>query len=413
MPLSRLRNCLKLGILVPMILFLIGAVLGCGSKNEFVEPPPPAVTVSKPHKQKITEYLEFTGRTKGIETVEIRARVEGFLESAHFQEGGFIDKDQLLYVIDPKPYRAALDGAEAELQNQRVRRDRAKIEYDRRVSLFKQKAASEADVVEWETELAGAKVGINAAQAEVEKAQLNLGYTNIYAPISGRIGKNEVDVGNLVGAGEFTLLTTITKYNPIYAYFSINERDLLRIMKRNRKEQYTATELAWWPVELGLANEEDYPHKGQLDWADVGADPDTGSMLLRGVFPNPGPPFVIIPGLFVRIRLPIAERDDALLVTERALGLDQGGRYLLVVNAENVVEQRYVKIGALIEGKRVIEEGLQGNESIVVKGLQRAIPGAKVTPEPGKDAATKPAPPDTAPAEESEEEPTKASTSSG
>jgi RND family efflux transporter MFP subunit len=371
-----------------MVLFLFGILCGCGQKNEYVEPPPPTVTVDKPFKRDVTDYLEFTGTTKAVETVDIRARVEGFLESAHFEEGTFLEKGQLLYVIDPKPYQATLDEAQATLENEKVKLERAEIEYQRRVKLFEQKATSEADVVEWKAERDGAKVAVAAAQAAVEKARLDLGYTVIRAPITGRIGRNQVDVDNLVGAGEYTLLTTMTMYDPIYAYFSLNENDLLRVMQMARDKGITVEESEEVPLELGLADESGYPHKGQLDFADLGLDPGTGTMLLRGLFPNPGPPYRMIPGFFVRVRMPIAERENALLVTERALGIDQGGNYLLVVNDQNVVEQRHVKVGAVIEGKQVILEGLKGDEWVVVKGLQRAIPGAKVTPEQARPAET-------------------------
>jgi RND family efflux transporter MFP subunit len=178
----------------------------------------------------------------------------------------------------------------------------------------------------------------------------------------------------------------------MFAYFSINERDLLRAMEMAREENVTADKPDKIPLELGLANETGYPHKAHLNFVDSTVDPDTGTSQLRGVFPNPGPPFVLVPGLFVRIRMPIAERDSALLVTERALSLDQGGRFVLAVNADNVVEQRHVKIGALVDGMRVIEKGLEGDESVVVNGLQRAIPGSKVTPQQAEEtkSASKP-----------------------
>jgi RND family efflux transporter MFP subunit len=371
-----------------MVLLLFGILGGCGQKNEYVEPPPPTVTVDKPFKQNVTDYLEFTGTTKAIETVDIRARVEGFLESAHFEEGTFVEKGQLLYVIDPKPYQATLDEARATLENEKVKLARAEIEYQRRVKLFEQKATSEADVVEWKAERDGAKIAVAAARAAVEKARLDLGYTVIRAPITGRIGRHQVDVDNLVGAGEYTLLTTMTMYDPIYAYFSLNENDLLRVMQMARDKGITVEESEKVPLELGLADESGYPHKGQLDFADLGLEPGTGTMLLRGLFPNPGPPYRMIPGFFARVRMPIAERKNALLVTERALGIDQGGNYLLVVNDQNVVEQRHVKVGAVTEGKQVIVEGLKGDEWVVVKGLQRAIPGAKVTPEHAQPAKT-------------------------
>jgi membrane fusion protein (multidrug efflux system) len=276
-------------------------------------------------------------------------------------------------------------------------------------SLFKQNAASEANVVKWKSEMEESKAAVISAQAALEKARLDLGYCTIRSPIAGRISRRKVDVGNLVGAGEKTLLTTVRQGSPIYAYFSINERDLLRVMRMAREAGIPADNPDKIILELGLANETGFPHKGHLDYADSTVDPKTGTLELRGVFPNPGPPYIIVPGLFVRLRLPVAERENALLVTERALGLDQGGRYLLVVNNENKVEQRHVKIGALRDGMRVIEDGLKPEDSVVVKGIQRAIPGAKVTPQ---QAQAEKAAKEPEPAKESAEPSTKASKSS-
>jgi len=368
------------------IIFLIAVLLstifiGCSEKNEYVEPPAPQVTVSKPLVQNVTDYLEFTGSTKAIEEIEIRARVKGFLESVHFEDGDFVTKGQLLFNIDPKPYKAAVESARGRLGKHQAQLERAQKEYQRNLTLFKQNAASEANVVKWKSEVEESKAAVVSAQAALDKARLDLGYCTINSPISGRISRKQVDVGNLVGASENTLLTTIRQWTPIYVYFSINERDLLRIMERARAEGITADNPDKISLDLGLANETGFPHEGHLDFVDSTVDPGTGTMQLRGLFPNAGPPYFIVPGLFVRVRMPVAERENALLVTERALGLDQGGRYLLVVDNENKVEQRYVKIGALRDGMRVIEDGLKPEDQVVVKGIQRAIPGAKVTPQ--------------------------------
>jgi RND family efflux transporter MFP subunit len=201
-------------------------------------------------------------------------------------------------------------------------------------------------------------------------------------------------------------LTTVRQGSPIYAYFSMNESDLLRVMRMAREAGIPADNPDKIILELGLANETGFPHKGHLDYADSTVDSKTGTLELRGVFPNPGPPYIIVPGLFVRLRLPVAERENALMVTERALGLDQGGRYLLVVNNENKVEQRHIKIGALRDGMRVIEDGLKAEDSVVVKGIQRAIPGAKVTPQQAQAAK------EAEPAKESTESSGETSTSS-
>jgi RND family efflux transporter MFP subunit len=371
------------------VLVLTGVLSGCSEKNEYVEPPAPAVTVSKPLVKNVTDYLEFTGIAKAIEEIDIRARVEGFLESVHFEDGAYVKEGQLLFTIDPKPYQAVVENAKGRLARHQAQLARAEREYQRNLTLFKQNAASDANVVKWKSEMEESKAAVISAQAALDKAHLDLSYCTIRSPIDGRASRRMVDVGNLVGAGEKTLLTTVRQGSPIYTYFSINERDLLRVMKMAREQGIPADNPDKIVLELGLANETGFPHKGHLDYADSTVDPNTGTLELRGVFPNPGPPFIIIPGLFVRLRLPVAERENALLVTERALGLDQGGRYLLVVNNENKVEQRHVKIGALRDGMRVIEEGLEAEDMVVVKGIQRAIPGVKVTPQQAQ--AEKPA----------------------
>jgi RND family efflux transporter MFP subunit len=366
------------------IIFLIAVLLsavtdGCSEKNEYVEPPAPEVTVSKPLVQNVTDYLEFTGTTKEKEEIEIRARVKGFLEGVHFEDGDFVTKDQLLFTIDNRPFKAAVEQAKGRLAKHKAQLERAEKEYERNLSLFKQNAASEANVVKWKSDMEESRGTVISSQAALDNAQLNLSYCTIRSPISGRISRKQVDVGNLVGASEYTLLTTIRQQTPIYVYFSMNERDLLRIMEKSRAEGITADKPDL--LEVGLANETGFPHKGHLDFVDSTVDPGTGTMQLRGLLENSGPPYYMVPGMFVRVRMPVAERENALLVTERALGLDQGGRYLLVVGNENKVEQRYVEIGALRDGKRVITEGLKPEDQVVIKGIQRAIPGAKVTPQ--------------------------------
>jgi RND family efflux transporter MFP subunit len=387
MPASNVYPQFKQTTVLVLAFLLYGFFSSCSEQNKYVEPPPPEVTVSKALKQNVTDYLEFTGTARAIEEVDIRARVKSFLEKVHFDDGDFIKEDQLLFTIDPKPFKAAVENARGRLGKHKAQLERAEKEYQRNLTLFKQNAASEANVVKWKSEMEESRAAVVSAQAALDKALLDLGYCTIRSPISGRISRKLVDVGNLVGAGEFTLLTTVRKWKPIYVYFSINERDLLRVMKRAREEGITADKPDKIPLEMELANESGFPHKGHLDFADATVDPNTGTVELRGLFPNPGPPFVVVPGLFVRIRMPIAERANALLVTERALGLDQGGRYLLLVNNEDVVEQRYVQIGALRDGMRVIEEGLKPEDLVVVKGIQRAIPGAKVTPQQAEAAA--------------------------
>jgi RND family efflux transporter MFP subunit len=380
---------LKFIMPIAMLFLVVVLLAACEQKNTYVEPPPPKVTVAEPLQQEVTDYLRFTGNTRAFEEVEIRARVSGFLQSMHFTPGTRVDMGDPLFVIDPKEYQAEVNASIAELNAAKAMQHRAKIEYDRAKRVFDKGAGRETDVVKWRGERDVAQAAIERAKASVERAKLNLGYTQVTAPISGRVSRNFVDVGNLVGEGEPTLLTTITRYDPMYVYFNLNEYDLLRVQSMYRKrikekdidpaeEPDSEAEILLF---LGLANEQGYPHEGILDFAESGVDPATGTIQLRGVFPNPGPPNLLIPGLFTRLRMPIDKRENALLVTERAIGADQGGNYLLTVNSDNVVEKMPIRMGQLVDGLRVIEEGLQPGERVIVKGLQRARPGGKVDPE--------------------------------
>lgn len=380
------RKNVFLFLAISAVAWLIAA---CEQKNTYVEPPPPKVTVAQPLQQEVIDYLEFTGTTRAFEEVEIRARVAGFLQSMHFSPGTLVEKGDLLFVIDPREYRAAVNAAQAELDSANAQLERADTEFTRAEKLFKQQAGSEKNVVQWRGERDMARAAVTMAKAKVERARLDLGYTQVTAPIAGRIGRNLVDVGNLVGEREPTLLTTITSYDPMYVYFNLNERDLLKVVAMYRERikekgfdpDTDADIKADISLLLGLANEEGYPHEGTLDFAESGVDPGTGTLQLRGVFPNPGKAPLLYPGLFTRIRMPIAEHENALLVTERAVGADQGGRYLLAVSSENVVEKRLIRMGQLVDGLRVIEEGIRPGDWVVVNGLQRARPGAKVDPE--------------------------------
>ncbi|MDJ0949049.1 MAG: efflux RND transporter periplasmic adaptor subunit [Alphaproteobacteria bacterium] len=365
-----------------------GLLIACEEQNTYAPPPPPPVSVAKPMQKSVIDYLEFTGNTAGVESVELRARVPGFLKSVNFEPGTWVQAGDVLFVIDPREYEEDLQAAEAELASAKAQLERAEIELERAESLFRQQAGTEVDVVKWRGDKQISQAAVLRGEAKVERARLNLSYTQVTTPLSGRASRNLVDAGNLVGDSEPTLLTTVVNYQPIYVYFNLNERDLLRVyeMYRGRAERKgidTKTDSAKQadiPLELGLANEEGYPHQGVLDFAEPGVDPATGTIQLRGIFPNKEQPPPILPGLFARVRMPVQERPDALLVTERAIGADQTGRYLLVANSENVVEKRPVRLGALVDGLQVIEEGLRPDDRVIVSGVQRARTGAKVEP---------------------------------
>ncbi|MFQ5936800.1 MAG: efflux RND transporter periplasmic adaptor subunit, partial [Acidiferrobacterales bacterium] len=334
------------------------ALVGCEETNTYVEPPPPKVTVARPLVEEVTDYIDFTGTTVASNRVEVRARVSGVLQSMHFTPGIDVKAGKLLFVIDPKEYQANLQAAQAELASAQAKFERADIEAGRAQRLYEQRAGSEKELVRWRGERNLARAAIQSAQARIARAELDLSYTRVKAPISGRVGRNRVDVGNLVGEGEASVLTEITSYDPMYVYFNLNERDLLRLraLYRERvkekgvnpaKDSDVKAEIR---VHLGLADQEGYPHEGVLDFAESGVDAETGTLQLRGVFANKEVPTALLPGLFARVRLPIAKRPNMPLVTERAIGADQSGRYLLVINKENTVEKRNIKLGQLVDG---------------------------------------------------------------
>lgn len=373
-PIGNRNPVLRLAVLAT----IFAAGLACGERNTYVPPPPPKVTVSQPVKQPVTEYLEFTGNTAAFNTVQLRARVEGYLEKVLFQDGDVVKKGQLLFLIQQNTYEAKLKQAEAEVLAQKARLEHGQTEFARFSKLVQQKAAAQTDVDRWRFERDAARAAVLAAEAQVDLARLNLSYTRVTAPFDGRIDRRLKDPGNLVGAGgEQTLLAEINQITPIYVYFTINERELLRAISETKESAAEMEKTV--PISLGLANESGYPHQGTLDFAAITLSPTTGTLLLRGVIPNPD--LKILPGLFARVRAPVGEQKPALLVPQIAVGYDQLGPYVLVVDDRNAVERRNVQVGTLVDDRRVITQGLTGKEWVIVKGLLQAIPGKLVTPE--------------------------------
>jgi len=362
------------GLLLAILMFLAA----CGEKSTYVPPPPPKVTVSQPVKRQVTDYLEFTGNTQAINTVQLRARVEGYLDKVLFHDGDRVKKGQLLFLIQQNTYEAKLRQAEADILAQKARLRHAQTEFVRFSNLLRQKAASQTDVDQWLYERDSARAALLVAQAKRDLARLDLGYTKVTAPFDGRIDRRLKDPGNLVGSGESTVLAEINQIAPIYVYFTINEKDLLRIMAEIQAASSPANK-GKWPVSLGLANEKGYPHRGHLDFTAISVTPSTGTLLLRGVFPNQDG--TILPGLFARVRAPVGRPRMALLVPQVAIAYDQQGSYVLVVNEKNVVDRRAITAGQQVDDLRVIEDGLKESEWVVVEGLLRAIPGREVSPQ--------------------------------
>jgi RND family efflux transporter MFP subunit len=351
-----------------LLALLVGAALasGCGRKNQYQPPPAPQVTVSRPLLMPIADYLQATGSVAAFKTVDLVARVEGYLRSADFTDGSLVKAGDLLFVIEPEPYQAKLAGQQAQLLD-------AQTEYDRQLRMIKENATSQANVDKWRSQR-------DQAQAAVTLARINLGYTRITAPFAGRIGRHLVDPGNLVGGtGGPTKLATIEQIDPALAYFSINERDVLRVRAAALAQGVPINGSApRVPVYVGLQTETGYPHDATLDFAGTGLDTGSGTLQLRAVIPNPQR--IFLPGLFVRLRVPLSKPTPRLMVPDRVVTNDQVGSYVLIVGADHKVQQRRVQIGTLQDGLRAVTAGLEADSEVVVDGLQNAVPGNLVTP---------------------------------
>jgi membrane fusion protein, multidrug efflux system len=376
-------------------LVFFGGLAGCQRKNQYVAPPPPKVIVATAQREPVTIYHEYTGSTQASAVVQLQARVQGYLQKILFTDGVNVEENQLLFVIDPRPFEAAVEQAKADLQSKQATVTQQESVYKRTLALLPSRAATQEQADIDRGNWLVAKANVVQSEANLRQAELNLEYCQIHAPTSGRIGRHLVDLGNLVTANS-TALATITKFDPMYAYFNVSETNYLDFLERQRKggaqagggvanpEHTQATaegkQPADYPIELGLSDETGYPHKGTINFLDNTVDPNSGTILVRGVFKNP-PPYYLAPGLFVRVRVPVRKEPQSLVVPDEAIATDQAGPYLLVVRSDNSVERRDVKPGELVGDKRVIEKGIKPAERFVVEGLQRARPGEKVAPE--------------------------------
>jgi RND family efflux transporter MFP subunit len=360
-------------------------------KPTFPEPqmPTPTVLVAKPQLQTITDYYEFTGTTAAIEEVEVRARVEGYLQKLCFIDGSDVQKGDMLFEIEPEFYQAQRDRAYAVLKSSEAELVRAELDLKRVQEAIKTNAVSQQQVTTQKAERDKAQASVMANKAAVAEAELYLSYTRIHSPIEGRISRRLVDVGNLVGAGEQTLLATVVNPQPIYVNFDVSEEFLLEKLQMNPADGRATSKF-----HVGLQNESGYPHEGVLNYVENTVDADTGTILLRGQLPNADKK--ILPGMYVRVRVPAGEQADAVLINERALATDIGGKYLLLVDKDNRVERRPVQIGRQVGNMRVITSGLTADDVYILKGLQFVFPGMEVSPQfGGAEQSQNPEPQDT------------------
>jgi RND family efflux transporter MFP subunit len=354
---------------------------GCSRSAAQQRPPPPSVTVAPVEQKDIVEWDEFTGRTEPVQSVEVRPRVSGYLQEVRFQSGQLVKKGDVLFVIDPRWHQAEFNRRQAEAERAKIQLENARREADRTPQLLVNKAVSTEEADARVARYDEAKAALLAAEAARDLVQLDLDYTRVRAPIEGRVSRALLTEGNYVSgvSGTTSLLTTIVSVDPIYVYADVDEDTLLKFNALAHAKKLETNVDGNIPVELQLGDEHGFPHQGQIESFDNRLDPNTGSILLRAVFPNNDGR--IVPGLFARIRVPSSERHPALLVTERAIGTDQAQKYVLTLSATNTVAYQSVQLGPVIDGKRIVHSGLQGTEKIIVNGLQRVRPGMIVTAE--------------------------------
>ena len=351
---------------------------GCGQNNTYQAPPPPKVTVAKPVEQKVTRYFEATGNTAAINSANLVARVQGFLTEITYTDGQPVKKGQHLFTIEPEPYQLKLQQAQASEAAAQATVTQTQADFDRQQELVQRQAASKAAFDNSTANRDSAKAKLLQAQADAKQAQINLDYTKVVAPFNGVVTARQVSAGELVGSGGTQVLATIVQLDPIWLNFSASERDVLHVRDMLYKRGQRAASLLGAEVEAGLQTDTGYPHKGKLDYIAPLVNQGTGTLAARAELPNEAR--LLLPGFFVRVRVPLEEQ-TSLLVPSVALGSDQGGRYVLIVNGENVVEQRKVEIGPVVGDMTVIENGLKADDRVVTAGILRAVPGQKVDPQ--------------------------------
>jgi multidrug efflux system membrane fusion protein len=364
------------------------SLAACGEKQAGDTPPPPAVTVSKPFHKPIAEWDEYTGRFTAVETVEVRARVSGFIDSVHFKEGQIIKKDDLLFIIDQRPYKIAVDQAKSDVERAQAKLQIATLDLQRAEPLVANQTVTQREYDTRKSTQRDASGQLGSAEAALKQAELNLEWTEVRAPIAGRISDKRVDAGNLITGGQTgsTLLTVIVSVDPIRFVFDGSETDFIHYLRLAQAGGRPSSRDAPNPVSVRLADETEFKHNGRMDFVDNAVNPKTGTIRGRAIFDNKDG--LLTPGFFGRLRL-FGGEHDALLIPDNAVASDQSNKVVFVVAEDGTVSMKRVELGPIIDGLRVVRSGLEPNDRIVIDGLQRARPGQKVTAEDGKIEAPK------------------------
>ena len=363
---------------------LVLTLVACNQKQDAqapAGPPPPAVSVAKPLEKEVIEWDEYTGRFDAVDTVEVRARISGFLNEVKFTDGAIVKKGDLLFVIDPRPFQRILDRGRAALQGARVQLEFAQKDLERARPLVASATISQQVFDQRTQAVRAAEANVLSAEASVRSAELDVEFTQIHSPIAGRISRKFVSEGNYLtgGSGSGTLLTTIVSIDPIYFYFDVSEADFLKYQRLGSAMMQPGARLSEVPAELGLQTDEGFPYKGKMSFIDNRIDPNTGSLRVRAVFDNPHRLFR--PGLFAKIRLAGSGKYKAILLPDMAVAADQSSRFVFVAAPDGTVSAKPVTLGPTIDGLRVVRTGITANDWVIVNGVQRARTGIKVRPE--------------------------------
>ena len=359
------------------VLGLVLAVAGCKKSNQYAPPPPPKVSVAKPVARKITRYLEATGNTAAVASVDLVARVQGFLQGISYTDGAAVKTGDILFTIEPLPFQAKLNQAQAAEASAQATLVDAQANFVRAESLQRNSVASVQSLDDARAQRDTAQANVAQAQANTQLAAINYSYTRVLAPFDGRVSAHLVSIGDLVGT-QPTKLATIVQMKPMHVTFNVSEQVVIRIRGAALREGRRVESVQTIPIEIGLQGESGFPHHGHMDYVAPTVDPSTGTIIARGLLENADG--VLLPGYFARVRVPLETGVEALLVPDVALAADQGGRYLLVIGPDHVVVQKHVTTGPLEGTLRVIETGLAADDLVVVNGLQRAVPGQTVEP---------------------------------